>query len=266
MPQLGSRRSHRYGVAIVPTFVPHGPPMAWPHQYADGPAGLVPGLAGPIYPAMPKTANPRSILRRPSRRVLLAGFALAALPGLLSAAALIATPRQTAGPFYPRTLPLDSDSDLVQVQGRPEQAAGQVTHIFGRVLDRAGRPQPGVRIEIWQCDAFGHYHHVGDDGGADPNFQGFGRRTTDADGAYRFRTIRPVPYPGRTPHIHFAVAGPGFERLTTQMYVAGEPLNERDFLYASLRDLAARAVTVALEPAPEVEPGALAGTFDIVLG
>jgi protocatechuate 3,4-dioxygenase beta subunit len=201
------------------------------------------------------------------RRMILGALSAAALARPLSAAELIATPRQAAGPFYPRSIPLDADSDLVRVAGRPGPAAGRVAHVFGRVLDRAGRPQPGVEVEIWQCDAFGRYHHVGGGDGADPSFQGYGRRTTDGDGAYRFRTIRPVPYPGRAPHIHFAVTGPGFEPLTTQMYVADEPLNDRDFLYGRLRDPAARAaVTVALEPADEVEPGALAGRFDIVLG
>jgi protocatechuate 3,4-dioxygenase beta subunit len=87
--------------------------------------------------------------------------------------------------------------------------------------------------------------------------------TTD-DGSYRFRTIRPVPYPGRTPHIHFAIMAPGRPRLVTQMYVAGEPGNARDGVYLAIRDPAARArVTVALDPAQE--PDALAGRFDIVL-
>ena len=86
-------------------------------------------------------------------------------------------------------------------------------------------------------------------------------------GAYRFRTIRPVAYPGRTPHIHFAVAVPGLGRLVTQMYVAGEPLNARDAVLAGIRDAAAReSVIVALAPADAVEPGALGGTFDIVVG
>ena len=96
---------------------------------------------------------------------------------------------------------------------------------------------------------------------------GHGRVLTGADGSYRFRTIRPVAYPGRTPHIHFAVQAPGRRALVTQMYVAGEPLNAADFLYRNLGDARRRAaVTVALDPAPGVEPGALAGTFDIVLG
>ncbi|MGH7186707.1 MAG: intradiol ring-cleavage dioxygenase, partial [Pseudomonadota bacterium] len=110
------------------------------------------------------------------------------------------------------------------------------------------------------------YRHPGDaPGPRDQGFQGFGRVVTDADGSYRFRTIRPVPYPGRTPHIHFAVLPPQRPRLVTQMYVAGEPLNERDFVLNSIPDEAARArLIVALEPSGE-ESGALQGRFDIVL-
>ncbi|MBI3452971.1 MAG: intradiol ring-cleavage dioxygenase [Rhodospirillales bacterium] len=184
------------------------------------------------------------------------------------AAKLIVTPRQSEGPFYPVQIPLDSDNDLVTVAGRPARAAGEIAHVFGRVIDDAGRPVRGAQVEIWQCDAFGQYHHPRDRGGnADPNFQGYGRMAAAEDGGYRFRTIRPVAYPGRAPHIHFAITGPGIARLTTQMYVAGEPLNDRDFLLNNVRDSAARAsLVVALEPAPTVEAGARAGTFDIVLG
>jgi protocatechuate 3,4-dioxygenase beta subunit len=207
-----------------------------------------------------------------SRRQVLHGAgalaATAALPA--GAAGLIATPPQTTGPFYPLSLPLDSDNDLVIVEGGPERAAGTVLHLGGRVLGVDGRPVRGVRIEIWQCDAFGAYHHPGDPRGpADANFQGFGATTADDDGAYRFRTIEPVPYPGRTPHIHFRVIGPGFEPLITQMYLAGHPLNDRDGLYRRLGDRA-RLVSVDLEPAPDLEPmaksGAKRGLFDIVLG
>jgi protocatechuate 3,4-dioxygenase beta subunit len=203
------------------------------------------------------------------RAILTTGLACggaAVLPGPL-AAAWLATPRQTEGPFYPLELPLDSDNDLVTVEGREQPAAGIVTHVFGRVLDEAGKPVAGARVEIWQCDASGRYHHPGDRGGqADPNFQGFGRMAVDAEGGYRFRTIKPVSYPGRTPHIHFAISGAGIERLTTQMYVAGEPLNARDFILNRVRDPAARGrLIVPLEAAPQIEPEALAGRFDIVL-
>jgi len=206
------------------------------------------------------------------RRRLLQGAgavaATAALPA--GAASLIATPPQSTGPFYPLSLPLDADNDLVIVEGRPERAAGTILHLGGRVLDADGRPVRGVRVEIWQCDAFGVYHHPRDRRGpADANFQGFGATTANDEGAYRFRTIEPVPYPGRTPHIHFRIAGPGFEPLTTQMYLADHPLNERDGLYRRLGDQA-RLVTALLEPAPDLEPaaksGAKRGLFDIVLG
>jgi protocatechuate 3,4-dioxygenase beta subunit len=182
-------------------------------------------------------------------------------------AALAPTPRQTTGPFYPLTKPVDSDADLVMVAGRPGPAKGTVTHVIGRVLDPGGRPVADARVEIWQCDALGAYHHPRDGGGIDPGFQGYGRMDAGDDGTYRFRTIRPVPYPGRTPHIHFAVTARGFPPLTTQMYVAGEPGNGRDFVLRRITDPQARAaVIVALEPAPDIEAGALLGVFDIVLG
>ena len=205
------------------------------------------------------------------RRLLWTGSALASLNAMPAGAALLATPPQSEGPFYPLTLPLDADNDLIQVAGRPQRAAGTILHLAGRVLDAEGRPVRATRIEIWQCDTFGFYHHPGDRGGrADPNFQGFGRTVATEDGAWRFRTIVPVPYPGRTPHIHFKIAGPGFEPLTTQMYIAGEPLNEHDFLYQRLDPRARALVTVPLEPAPGLEPSAKSGArrahFDIVLG
>lgn len=212
--------------------------------------------------------------RRLTRRdVVGAGIGLAVLAAaptrnpLAAASGLVATPRQTAGPFYPEDLPLDSDNDLLRVSGQERPAAGTPLQLFGRVLTDSGRPLPGLRVEIWQCDAFGHYHHPRDRGSADPAFQGYGQTLTSADGAYRFRTIRPVAYPGRTPHIHFAISGTGIERLTTQMYVAGEPLNERDGILSRIRDEAARdSVMVALAPAPDEEPEGLRGSFDIVLG
>jgi len=207
------------------------------------------------------------------RTVLTSGLAAAGglllAPGLRAqAAGLVPTPAQTTGPFYPATFPSDVDSDLVVLRGAEARAEGVVIHVTGRVLGVDGRPIPDAKVEIWQCDARGRYLHPGDTGSRprDSAFQGFGRAASGPDGGYRFRTIRPVPYPGRTPHIHFAVAAPGRSELVTQMYVAGEPLNERDGLYRSIRDARQRAaVTVRLEAANGVEPGALAGSFDIVL-
>jgi protocatechuate 3,4-dioxygenase beta subunit len=198
-----------------------------------------------------------------------ASLSLWVRPRTIEAAALPMTAAQTAGPFYPVTLPRDSDNDLIQVAGNDAAAKGTVTYLAGRVLDVDGRPVAGARVEIWQCDANGRYHNVRDDRADQPideNFQGYGQTLTGESGGYRFRTIRPVPYPGRTPHIHFAVSGAGLSRFTTQMYVAGEPLNHRDGVLMGIRDPAARArLIVPLRP-PEAEPAALAGTFDIVLG
>ena len=146
------------------------------------------------------------------------------------------------------------DADLVRVTGADAQALGVVTHVTGRVLDARGRPLPGHLVEIWQCDAHGRYlaEHGSSWSGwfrtreaPDPGFQGYGRTLTDAGGGYRFRTIRPVPYPGRTPHIHFKVRCDGRELLTTQMYVAGEPGNERDGIYGELAPDERERVTVA---------------------
>ncbi len=206
--------------------------------------------------------------RAARRRVLasLAGLAVAGLPLGVQAQARVATPAQTEGPFYPVELPADRDNDLVSVKGAAAPAKGEILLLAGAVVDVSGRPLAGARVEIWQCNALGRYHHPGDRSGApeDPGFQGYGEFVTAADGAYSFRTIRPVPYPGRTPHIHFKVSGPGMRPLVTQMYVAGEPGNARDFLYNSLRDEAERrAVTVAL--ARTADGKALAGRFEIVL-
>lgn len=207
------------------------------------------------------------------RRLLvgaIAGGALAVMrPMSVAAASFVPTPAQSLGPFYPRELPLDSDNDLATVAGAPGPARGTLTHVFGTVRGPDGRPLAGARVEIWQCNTFGRYHHPGDtrDAPLDPGFQGFGATMTREDGAYRFRTIKPVPYPGRTPHIHYAVIAPGGGRLVTQMYIEGEPGNGRDRLLNSIRDEAARrSIIVALRPAAEIEAGALAGTFDIVLG
>jgi protocatechuate 3,4-dioxygenase, beta subunit len=210
----------------------------------------------------------------PRRRVIeaaLAGAAASAMPAILRAAeALPPTPQQTAGPFYPLSYPADSDNDLVHVAGHSEAAKGTVTRVSGHILDRAGRPLAGARLEIWQCDQNGRYHNVHDSSSGRPpddDFQGFGRSVTDAAGDYEFVTIRPVPYPGRTPHIHFAIAAPGLAPFVTQMYVEGEPLNERDPVLQGVRDPAARArLIVPLQPAPQLGASALAANFDIVIG
>ena len=209
----------------------------------------------------------------PTRRRIISGLALGAaafftVPGLF-AQELALTPRQTEGPFYPDHLPLDRDNDLIIIGDKTTPAVGQITHLSGRVLDARGESVKDAVVEIWQVDNRGVYLHSGSDNRSayDSNFQGYGRFQTGSSGEYRFRTIKPVPYPGRTPHIHFAVQSKGRERLTTQCYVKGEPRNERDGILRGIRDARQReSVVVAFAPLPQSRTGELAARFDIVLG
>ncbi|MDP1748426.1 MAG: protocatechuate 3,4-dioxygenase [Reyranella sp.] len=208
-----------------------------------------------------------------SRRGLLVGAGAGA--GLLPLSAAVAadqvpTPRQTEGPFYPTGFPADMDNDLVQVRGQQARAMGEVLHLKGRVIGVDGRPLAGTLVEIWQCDAQGLYDHPRQPGRdrRDAAFQGYGRMRTDADGVYRFRTLKPVAYAGRTPHIHLKVATGDGRLLTSQFYVAGEPQNERDGVFrAAMRQPGQRErIEMRLEPAPGIEAGSLATKMDIVIG
>lgn len=208
----------------------------------------------------------------PSRRRLLRAAALGAaalsVPGAF-AEEIVRTPRQTEGPFYPDHLPLDTDNDLLIVGDSTTAAVGEVTHLSGRLLDARGEPIRGAVVEIWQVDKSGAYLHTDSANRAarDKNFQGFGRFQTGSTGEYRFRTIKPVPYPGRTPHIHFAVKVKGRETFTTQCYVKGEPGNARDGVLRGIRDPKAReAVMVDFAPMKGSRIGELAARFDIVMG
>jgi protocatechuate 3,4-dioxygenase beta subunit len=196
------------------------------------------------------------------RRWLLAAAGMVA-SGALARQRLLPTPAQMMGPFYPEELPLDQDNDLTRVRGVSGSAEGKVTDLSGRLLDVNGAPIRATRIEIWQCDARGLYHHPRDrDGARDENFQGFGHTVTDADGRYRFRTIRPVPYPGRTPHIHIAVRPDFDEPFITQLYVQGEPRNATDGLFNSIPPERRRLVTANFAPTRS----GLVARFDIILG
>jgi protocatechuate 3,4-dioxygenase beta subunit len=168
--------------------------------------------------------------RRHSLR-LVATAALIAVPALHLRAATPSgprrlTPAQTEGPFYPDKLPSDSDADLL-ANGALRYGKGQAAWVEGTLADAEGRAIAGATIEIWQCDQDGHYHHPRDGGQADPAFQGFGRAAVDADGRWRFRTLRPVAYSGRAPHIHAKIKLGGRELLTTQLYVQDDPGNAR---------------------------------------
>ena len=153
------------------------------------------------------------------------------------------TPSQTEGPFYPLALPKDSDYDLLK-NGTLSYGKGDPAWVTGIVTDYAGKPVAGAQVEIWQADAAGHYDHPGDGSKIDPAFQGFGKVLVGADGAYRFRTIKPVPYSGRAPHIHFKVKLGTRELLTSQLYVASDANNARDFLWRNLRDDERAVLTV----------------------
>ena len=193
---------------------------------------------------------------------------LSAVPGAF-AEQLLLTPRQTEGPFYPDKLPLDTDNDLLIVNDSLTQAVGEVTWLNGRILDSKGDPIRNAVVEIWQCDAKGVYLHRGSNDAAkrDAHFQGFGRFVTGSSGEYLFRTIKPVAYPGRTPHVHFAVKMKGREKFTTQCYIKGEPQNEKDGVLRGISDVKARnSVIVPFSPLPGSRAGELTAKFDIVMG
>lgn len=200
------------------------------------------------------------------RRLVAAMLAAGVAPwrALLAESRLLpVTPADAEGPFYPLEYPEDSDNDLLQVAGQNDISPGRPAHVSGVVTDRHGTPIDGVRVEIWQCDHGGVYHHPGDRGTPDRRFQGYGATVTGRDGAYRFRTLRPVPYVGRTPHIHYRVSAPGFERLTTQLYVAGEAeRNARDGLYTRHTPDERKLLTSAFRA---VDGGHVAAEFNIVV-
>ncbi|NNJ27551.1 protocatechuate 3,4-dioxygenase [Alienimonas chondri] len=204
---------------------------------------------------------------------LAAAPALWLTPGLFAEElekTLAQTPRQTEGPFYPDRLPLDTDNDLIRLNDASTPAIGEVTHLTGRVLSPAGEPVRNATVEIWQCDANAKYlaQHTDDvrGGGRDLGFQGFGRFLTDMQGRYYFRTIKPVPYPGRTPHIHVAVNKGDKRLLTTQCYIDGHPGNARDGVMRSTTEAERKLLMIPFEPLKGSGAGEYQAKFDVVLG
>jgi protocatechuate 3,4-dioxygenase beta subunit len=210
----------------------------------------------------------------PSRRIFLGaatlGLAAFTKPGLFAdELERVKTPAQTEGPFYPNKLPLDTDNDLLIVNNSITPAVGEVTHLGGIIYDGKGNPVRNALVEIWQVDSKAVYLHTDDSGRKkrDENFQGFGRFLTGSSGEYYFRTIKPVVYPGRTPHIHFKIKKDNKELLTTQCYVKGEAANEKDGVYRAIKGEKERAsVTIDFAPLKESRIGELTAKFDIVLG
>ena len=215
--------------------------------------------------------NRRSALTRLASGLFLSLGAVTLSQGAF-ADELTRTPAQTEGPFYPDHMPLDTDNDLLIVNDGITPAVGTVTHLTGRVLDSRGEPIRNAVVEIWQVDNNGNYFHsrganTENSAGRDPNFQGFGRFLTGSTGEYYFRTIKPVPYPGRTPHIHFAVKLKGREKYTTQCYIKGEPKNSTDGVLSGIRDIKQKAsVIIPFAPIKESRIGEVAAKFDIVIG
>lgn len=205
-----------------------------------------------------------------TRRHLVVGAAAVASVSAAKSPTFVATSAQDLGPFYPIVRPSDHDADLTQLKGRSDPAMGQPIQVIGRVVDTRGNPVPGARVELWQCNAAGRYAHPGDranPAALDPNFQGFARLATDADGQFKFRSVMPkdydTPIGRRTPHIHFAIDGRA-ERLVTQMYFPNEPLNDVDFV---LKNASPRESVIA-ESIDRLssDPEALAFRWTVVLG
>jgi protocatechuate 3,4-dioxygenase, beta subunit len=199
------------------------------------------------------------------------GFAVSGRFGAAFAEALKKTPGEILGPFYPVLKGVDQGADLTVIAGKPGRAAGQIIHVMGRVLNVEAQPVRGARVELWQANAHGRYTHPSDTNPAplDPNFEGFAVQTTDAEGRYRFKTIKPGAYPVnpnwmRPPHLHFEVTG-RINRLVTQMYFPGDPLNDKDLLLQNLRLNKEGAIAKVLPPTADVEPDSRLVVWDIVI-
>lgn len=190
---------------------------------------------------------------------------------------LVILPRtrtESTGPVFGPGLIRAHDNDLTaQHEGEP---VGERIYVHGRVLDEDGQPVRGALVEVWQANAAGRYRHKvdGHDAPLDPNFSGAGRMLTDENGCYRFKTIKPGPYPWgnhhnawRPAHIHFSLFGAGIlSRLVTQMYFPGDPLQPLDPIFNSISNEAARMRLVSILDMQQAKPDyALAYMFDIVL-
>jgi protocatechuate 3,4-dioxygenase beta subunit len=205
--------------------------------------------------------------RRTFLRTAAAGSAFFTARGAF-AEALVLTPEQTIGPYYPDRMPLDRDNDLLVINDSITPAIGDITWVTGKVLDSRGDPVRGATVEIWQADNNGSYiHSASPVRNRDTNFQGYGAFVTGSSGEYLFRTVKPGLYPGRTRHIHYKITYPGGRSITTQLYVQGEALNANDGVLNGIRDTTQRAsVVVPFAAVTGSKIGELAAKFDIVLG
>jgi protocatechuate 3,4-dioxygenase, beta subunit len=205
-----------------------------------------------------------------TRRHLVGGLAAVASASAAKLQNLVPTSGQEMGPFYPMVRPADHDADLTRIKGHSGSAMGQPINVIGRIVDPRGNPVRNAQVELWQCNAAGRYDHPGDranPAALDPNFQGFAKLATDRDGEFKFRSVKPkdygTPIGRRTPHIHFDLASRA-DRLVTQMYFPGEPLNQVDFLLRG----ADNKQTLIAEAIDRLsgDPQALAYRWTVVLG
>ncbi|GEP44917.1 intradiol ring-cleavage dioxygenase [Brevifollis gellanilyticus] len=184
------------------------------------------------------------------------------------AEALSLTPRATEGPYYPDHLPLDQDNDLLQIKDGGV-AEGVVANFGGRLLGVDGKPIQGALIEVWQADNNGCYIHskgTQRDKERDPKFQGYGKIETNEKGEYRFRTIKPGLYTGRTIHWHIRVKQDGKSMLTTQLFIAGVPQNDRDGILRGMGTDEQRLSVIREFKPVSAESKEFVGTWDIVIG
>jgi protocatechuate 3,4-dioxygenase beta subunit len=212
-----------------------------------------------------------SINKKMDRRTIIkagVGIAASAVTASIIAKPSKLTPANPEGPFYPKHQQVDKDTDLTLIDGHTERAQGKVIRVTGQVVDEMGKPVEGALVDIWQANSHGRYHHEDDPATApkDPNFQGWGMVKTDAQGRYSFTTIKPGAYKvdgnwRRPPHIHYKVSRRGYHELTTQMYFAGESLNETDRL---LRSVAEEDRDLLVVDFQEID-GTPHGDFPIVL-
>jgi protocatechuate 3,4-dioxygenase, beta subunit len=199
------------------------------------------------------------------------GLALSDRIGIALAQTMKRTPGEILGPFYPVIQRADQGADLTIVPGKSGRAMGQVIHVMGRVFNAEGQPVRGARVELWQANAQGRYTHPSDTNPAplDPNFEGFAVQNSDGEGRYRFKTIKPGAYPAtgtwmRPPHLHFEITGK-VNRVITQMYFPGEPLNDKDILFQNIRLNREGLIARVLPATADVEPDSLIVVWDIVL-
>lgn len=183
---------------------------------------------------------------------------------------LMLTPHLTEGPFFPyRNMPLDKDNDLIRIGDGKIDAVGEVLNLRGKVLTPNGEPVRNAEVHIWQTDTNGAYLVPTSSNyrNRDANFQGYGRFETDSKGEYRFRTIRPVPYASRTPHIHLAVDRKGHRRFATQVIDRDHTMTARDGVLRSVRDPKLRELVLrSFKPSKESKLGEILVEFDMVVG